>query len=555
MMKRFVLLSFLLIPVFLSAQIINNEFVVEYHQKDIQQHLQNLSGKLSSRKASAFEVKAFSNHPKNEYYTLKVDMDASEEWYKTLVRDKNIINIERAAITKNRNTRPNDPQLASQWYLETIKAFDAWSITKGGPDLNGKEIVIAILDDGFLTSHEDFSDIFYTNPGEIPGDGIDNDANGFIDDVNGFNFDTNTGTITAETHGTQVLGAAAAKGNNGRGISGINWNAKVILCQVPLKTTEVQKAYDYIFKMKSLYLDSGGTKGANIVTVSYSAGVAERFGSEFPVWCSLYDKMGAKGILSVGACPNSNDNIDIVGDVPSTCESKYLIVVTNSDDNDIKVREAGFGPKHVDMAVPGEDILTTNDAISKYSLVSGTSLSAPILAGAISLLHSMECASFTEDYTNNPGNTTLMLKDIILNSGDPISYRSGSQIKPLSEITVSGNRLNIHNAMIEMTKVYNDCIIKGPLEITSPVSFNNESFSFKYKTDSEENLKIFIFDVLGRLLFRTEVPFIKGQPFINVEVPNLLSENSKVNQHQILFVGLIQGKQKTGKGFFYTSSN
>ncbi|MBK8620560.1 MAG: S8 family serine peptidase [Saprospiraceae bacterium] len=555
MIKRFLLLSVLFLPIFLSGQIIQNEFVLEFHHQNIQKHIQDLSGKLSVRQNLFFEVAPFSNHPKNEYYTLKVDMEASEEWYHVLLHDKNIINVERAAVTENRNTRPNDPQLVSQWYLETIKAFDAWSITKGGPDLNGNEIVIAILDDGFLLSHEDFADIFYTNPGEIPGDGIDNDANGFIDDVNGFNFDTNNGTITAETHGTQVLGAAAAKGNNGRGISGINWNAKVMLCQVPLRTTEVQKAYDYVFKMKSLYLESGGTKGANIVTVSYSAGVANRFGSEFPVWCSLYDKMGEKGILSVGACPNSNDNIDVVGDVPSTCESKYLIVVTNSDDKDVKVREAGFGSKHVDMAVPGEDILTTNDGISKYSLVSGTSLSAPILAGSISLLHSMECASFTEDYTNNPGNTTLMLKDILLSSGDPISYRSGSVLKPLSEITVSGNRLNVHNAMLEMTRVYNDCIIKGPLEITSPVSLTEDSFSFRYKTESEENLEVVIFDILGRLLFKTEIPFTKGQPYITVEAPNLLYESQKVQQHQILFVGLIQGKQKTGKGFFYTISN
>lgn len=91
---------------------------------------------------------------------MKVSENSADTWYSLLSSSKEISGLEYNTKLEWRDKRPNDPRVNEQWYLENIKAFEAWNITTGGPTENGKEFVIAVIDDGFLTNHEDFADIF-----------------------------------------------------------------------------------------------------------------------------------------------------------------------------------------------------------------------------------------------------------------------------------------------------------------------------------------------------------------------------------------------------------
>ena len=133
---------------------------------------------------------------------------------------------------------PDDPLFINQWHLHNtgqgggtadadVDAPEAWDLQQGSPD-----ITIAIIDDGVELSHEDLAPNIFTNPGEVPGNGIDDDGNDFIDDVNGWDFiDNDNDPNPAEdddSHGTSVAGVAAARGQNALGVSGVCQNCKIL---------------------------------------------------------------------------------------------------------------------------------------------------------------------------------------------------------------------------------------------------------------------------------------------------------------------------------------
>ena len=163
---------------------------------------------------------------------------------------------------------PSDTYYSNQWYLKKIKAPEAWDIVR-----ESEEIVIAILDSGVQIDHPDLVDNIWHNEDEIPGNGVDDDKNGYIDDVNGWNFvngvsDPSPGfeegfTEDGILHGTIVAGVAAASGNNGTGISGVTWKAKIMVLKVlddkgSGDTINVVQGIDYAIK-----------NGANIINFSF----------------------------------------------------------------------------------------------------------------------------------------------------------------------------------------------------------------------------------------------------------------------------------------------
>ena len=120
---------------------------------------------------------------------------------------------------------PNDPLYAGQWGLTKIKAASAWNVVTGTPG-----VVIAIIDSGIDRTHPDLASRLWVNPGEIAGNGVDDDNNGYVDDVHGWNFVAKSANIADDNgHGTQVAGVAAAAGNNGVGITGACWNCRIMV--------------------------------------------------------------------------------------------------------------------------------------------------------------------------------------------------------------------------------------------------------------------------------------------------------------------------------------
>jgi hypothetical protein len=236
----------------------------------------------------------------------------------------------------NRGVFPNDPQFVKQKHLTRMYAPEIWPFLNSGLDRKGDTLVIAIVDSGMDTLHVDLDANRWYNRSEVPDNGLDDDMNGYADDYYGWNGgDSNNRTYTSislDGHGQAIAGIVGAVGNNGEGVAGINWNIKVmpVLCYAEKGLSSdigVVRSLIYVLRMKQLYLSSGGTKGANIVALNTSIGIDNAFPQDAPLWCALYDSLGKVGIVSSIATSNNDVNVDVKGDIPSLCPSKYTVVV------------------------------------------------------------------------------------------------------------------------------------------------------------------------------------------------------------------------------------
>ena len=275
-----------------------------------------------------------------------------------------------------RETVPNDTYYNIQWAPAIMQLPQAWdAFTTGGVTATGDTIVVAVIDGGVYMNHEDLK--FWKNTIEIPNNGIDDDDNGYIDDYHGWNAYNHNGTVPNSNHGTHVSGIIGAVGNNGQGVCGVNWNVKVM----PVggssgNESVVVEAYSYVLEMRAKYNETNGEEGAFVVATNSSFGVDYGNPDDYPIWCAMYDEMGAVGILSCGAGPNMNVNVDQVGDVPSACPGEFLIGVTNTNSADEKYPGAGYGIENIDLGAPGTSIYSTTPN-SNYGNSTGTSMATP----------------------------------------------------------------------------------------------------------------------------------------------------------------------------------
>ncbi len=372
-------------------------------------------------------------------------------------------------FVQERETYPNDPDFANQWHLENtgqsggledadIDAPAAWDISTGGVTALGDTIVLAIIDSGNYIEHEDLN--FWKNNLEIPGNEIDDDNNGYIDDFDGWNAVDHNGSITTSSHGTHVSGIAGAIGNNNIGVSGINWNARIMPVRGSSSTESVVvEAYGYVLEMRSRYNETGGAEGAFVVATNASFGVNHGDPDNFPIWSAIYDSLGMQGVLSCGATMNSNEDVDLVGDMPTACNSDFLIAVTNTTDEDLKNNGAAYGLTTIDLGAPGTNIYSTDlPNYGSYSYKTGTSMACPQVTGAIGFLFSAAPASFMQNYLAQPAEYALLIKQYILDGTDPVEDLDG--------ITVTGGRLNINNSLEFFDWG------PGPFEVSGNISFD-----------------------------------------------------------------------------------
>ena len=200
--------------------------------------------------------------------------------------------------------------------------------------------------------------------------------------------------------------------------------------------------YNYVLKQKQIWLDSQGAEGANVVATNSSFGVdgANCNSGEYPAWNDIYDAMGEAGILSAAATANNNVNVDTAGDVPTGCSSDYLITVTNSNKQGQKSFYAGYGKRTIDLAAPGDGILSLSSGGGTATL-SGTSMATPHVAGSVAYLHSVASKDLNDMFMDKPGEAAQELKEIILGT---VRKRSALQSR-----TVSGGILNLYGAAEE----------------------------------------------------------------------------------------------------------
>ncbi|MDP4581274.1 MAG: S8 family serine peptidase [Saprospiraceae bacterium] len=343
-----------------------------------------------------------------------------------------------------RGDMPDDPNLASQWGLFSIGTEKVWEITKGGVSALGDTIVVAILDTGFDINHEDLKGNIWINKGEKPGDKIDNDQNGYVDDVSGWNFIHQSAMHVADNHGSSVAGIIGAKGNNGKGISGMNWHVKLMVFETRL-VSDIIAAYDYIIEQRERYNRTKGKQGAFVVTTNASFGVNKIKCVDQPLWGEMYDRLGAAGILSAAGAANNPWNVDEVGDMPTTCKSDYLMTVLNTNPKDERYAGSAFGAVSIDMGAPGQNSFSTRNN-NEYGAFHGNSAAAPHLAGAIALLYSIPRQKLAEEAMAFPAQTAMKIRNLLLNNVD--------KVPSLVSLTSTGGRLNVFSSMLKLLEIY-----------------------------------------------------------------------------------------------------
>ena len=352
------------------------------------------------------------------------DLCQPNNMFNLVLRNQAVQTVQYNHIIKMRETLPND---FVPWPLHTVQLPDAWDYDTGDTTAFGDKIVIAIVD-GFFDL-DDADSNYYTNPDEIPNNGIDDDNNGYIDDVNGWHIVNDDGKVdTTSGHGHSVSMRASSLGNNGMGSAGVNWDIPALPLHIFEGTNSLESralaALDYMTKERKLYNDTNGAEGAFIVASNHSYGGAG-FEINAPLWCAAYDTAGAVGIIACGATTNGSVNVDVAGDLPTTCSQSHFIGVTQTTQND--VLDAGYGAINIDLGSPSEG---------------STSMATPMVTASVAFLLSAACPSFVQAYKNDPDNVSLLLKDYIL---------AGVDLAPsLIGTTLTGGRLNTFNSMAIM---------------------------------------------------------------------------------------------------------
>ncbi|MCZ2248817.1 MAG: S8 family peptidase [Bacteroidia bacterium] len=409
---------------------------------------------------------------------------------------------------QSRILEPDDPYftMGNQWDMHNIgqnngtidadiDAPEAWELCTGGITAAGDTVVVAVIDGGFDLTHDDLR--FWRNGAEIPNNGLDDDNNGYIDDYYGWNAYTNSANITSDQHGTHVSGTVAAIGNNNNGIAGINWNAQVMCVQGSSSNESiVVEAYAYVFQQRKRYNQTQGAEGAFVVATNSSFGINNGNPNNFPIWCSMYDSLGAVGILSAGATANANFNIDVTGDIPTACASEYLITVTNTTRNDEKNTGAAYGLTTIDLGAPGTNVYSTTPNFS-YAGLTGTSMATPHVAGAVASMISYACPYFLQLYKSQPDSVALILKQIMMNRVDSLT--------DLENITVSGGRLNLHKSLLGVAAYctntgFNSTKSSSMFQLNVQPVPSNSYLELQYSLPQSENVSIKIYDMSGRLI-------------------------------------------------------
>ena len=321
--------------------------------------------------------------------------------------------VEPVYLVDTNNMIPDDPQFSSLWALDNtgqssgtvdadINAPQAWDTITGQ-----ENIVLGVIDTGIDYNHPDLSTNMWSNPGEIPNNGIDDDSNGYIDDVHGVNTITGTGNPMDDNgHGTHVAGTMAAQGNNDIGVTGIMQNASLIGCKF-LSANGSGTLADALECIQYFYDLS--TRANNPVQVlltnnSWGGGGYSR---------SLRDAIKAhkrQGILFIAAAGNAQNDNDASPSYPATYDLANIISVAASDRNDNLAGFSNYGSKTVHVTAPGVSILSTSPQ-NNYRTLSGTSMAAPHVSGLLGLVKAAK-----------PNLSWQELRKLIISSGTKNSH-------------------------------------------------------------------------------------------------------------------------------------
>lgn len=319
---------------------------------------------------------------------------------------------------------PNDPRYSDQYSLNStvgIAAPDAWDRSTGS-----STALVAVIDSGVDYGHDDLGSSVWTNPGEIAGNGIDDDSNGYVDDVHGYDFANEDGDpLDDNGHGTHVAGTIAAAGNNNIGVIGVAWSSQVIAVKCLDSAgsgfnSDLVRSIDYVLTLKD--------QGYPIVAINMSLGGEYTSSLERAV-----SRAADKGILVVAAAGNEARNDDAYPTYPASLDLPNILSVAATNSSGELADYSNYGRSSVDVGAPGSGILNTlprENGVSRYGFESGTSMATPHVSGIASLVVSA-----------NPAASATLTRLIILST-----TRSNTS---LSGRTASGGIVDAFGAVLK----------------------------------------------------------------------------------------------------------
>ncbi|MBU6412914.1 MAG: S8 family serine peptidase [Planctomycetes bacterium] len=335
---------------------------------------------------------------------------------------------------------PNDPLYPQEWQLSNtgqdvqgvtgtvgadISAEAAWDTAVGS-----RSVIIGVIDTGVQVNHPDLAANIWRNPGEIVGNGIDDDGNGYIDDITGYDFgELDNNPDDTQGHGTAVAGTIGAVGNNGVGVTGVAWNVSILPLKIATATggltlEAIVASHDYVTDLRN--------RGINVVATNNSYGAfAPAFYADQPGPVAerqaIQRYIDSGGIFVAAAGNDGADNDSTTRAYPASYNLPGIISVAATDNQDQLAGFSNYGVQNVDLAAPGVNVRTT--AInSSYTYISGTSFASPMVAGAVAILKTVK-----------PTASAFDIRQVLIDSSD--------QLPALQNRVTSGGRINLARAI------------------------------------------------------------------------------------------------------------
>lgn len=360
----------------------------------------------------------------NNIQVIELPKNVSIEKVEALyAKNSNVLYVEPDFKIRINPIKSEGSQFEQQWALDNvgqkvgklagvkdadINGPEAWEMTKGD-----KEVVLGIIDTGVLYTHPDLIDNMWNNPGEIPGNGIDDDNNGFVDDVHGINAMNKSGDpLDDNGHGTHCSGIMGGTNASGKGIFGVNQKVSIIGCKFldaegGGNMSDALVCMDYFSKLK--------TREKNPVDI---AAINASWGGpgKSKAMQDAIKKLGSDGILFIAAAGNDSEDNDSTASYPANYKLSNIISVAATNNKDELASFSNYGNKSVHVAAPGMDIVSTvlNNGYDSYS---GTSMATPYVTGLIGLLKS-----------KNPGLGSKQLKNLVIAGGTSLKSLEGKVI-------------------------------------------------------------------------------------------------------------------------------
>lgn len=321
----------------------------------------------------------------------------------------------------------NDPKVGKIWAFNDAQNYGVSvnSAYKTYGTSNTSPVIVAVVDTGVDTQHEDLKDVIWVNPNEIAANGIDDDNNGYIDDINGINTlvrdAAGKATVNIKdthSHGTHVSGTIGARQNNGLGIAGIASNVKIMgIRTVPNNgdETDIDVAEAFVYAAKN---------GAKIINCSF--GKSSNEGRQLIPDTLKY--IGEKyGVLVIAAAGNDSSNIDKNPTYPASHPSENLLIIASTQSNGKMSGFSNYGAIGVDVAAPGSNVFSTTPG-NRYESMSGTSMATPTTVGVAA-----------EILSHNPDLTVSQLKEVLM--------KSVTKIDSFKSKMVAGGRIDLLTAL------------------------------------------------------------------------------------------------------------